>query len=241
MNTIIALFALFIGLAYHSAGEAKLFRNSYISFELPPNWDCQLEATEWVCRSQFNDQSREAIIILTAKEKGPSDTFPEYEKHLKEPRQVITGPGKSERSVVQHVKAVSINDQQWIDGWHLSSEIPGYYTRYLATIKKNIAILVTFTAHKKHYTKYSRDFFKAIQSMRVIATANLLTDPVTSSGMRSSGESLGASIGEAMPSDLLGAQSLPSEGSGGGSRSRKYLAILLLAAAAGAYFFLKKK
>lgn len=53
---------------------------------------------------------------------------------------------------------------------HLGSEIPHYYTRYLATIKGNIAVLVTFSAHKLFYTKYSSDFFRAIKSMRVLAT-----------------------------------------------------------------------
>ncbi len=53
---------------------------------------------------------------------------------------------------------------------HLGSEIPHYYTRYLATVKGKIAVLVTFSAHKLHYTKYSSEFFRAIKSLRVIAT-----------------------------------------------------------------------
>ena len=53
---------------------------------------------------------------------------------------------------------------------HLGSEIPHYYTRYTVTIKGNIAVIVTFSAHKLFYTKYSSQFFRAIKSLRVVAT-----------------------------------------------------------------------
>lgn len=46
--------------------EAKVFRNAYVAFELPDTWNCNLEHTEWVCRSQNDKESKEAIIILTA-------------------------------------------------------------------------------------------------------------------------------------------------------------------------------
>ncbi|RYZ85297.1 MAG: outer membrane protein assembly factor, partial [Proteobacteria bacterium] len=54
---------------------------------------------------------------------------------------------------------------------HLSSEVQNYFTRYLASIKGRIAVLVTFSAHKQFYTKYSQDFFKAVSTLRVIETA----------------------------------------------------------------------
>ena len=44
--------------------------------------------------------------------------------------------------VVYTPKKYNINDHPWLDGLHLNSEIPGYYTRYLATIKDQLAILV---------------------------------------------------------------------------------------------------
>ena len=56
--------------------NAKRFRNAYVSFELPPNWNCKLEGSEWVCENDFSAKTKEAIIILTAKEVGPTDTLP---------------------------------------------------------------------------------------------------------------------------------------------------------------------
>jgi len=167
--------------------EAKTFRNAYVSFELPPQWDCYLENTAWECRFSVSKncsgkaantpkckaerkKTKEAIIILTAKEVGAKDSFASYTQHLKAPRPIVTRKKRRAKSKVVHVKPVSIAKQKWVDGMHLGSEVPHYYTRYLATIKGNIAVLVTFSAHKLYYTKYTKDFFNAIKSLRVVAT-----------------------------------------------------------------------
>lgn len=154
--------------------HAKLFRNAYVSFELPPNWNCKLEGSEWVCENDFAAKTKEAIIILTAKEVGPTDTLPAYLAHLQTPRNLPGRGGVPAKSQIIHVKERMISNHMWIDGMHLGSEVGPYFTRYLATIKDRIAILVTFSAHKEHYTKYSADFIKAVESLRVVATKDTL-------------------------------------------------------------------
>ena len=72
--------------------HAKRFRNAYVSFELPPNWNCKLEGSEWVCENDFSAKTKEAIIILSAKEVGPTDTLPAYMAHLQTPR-TLQGKG----------------------------------------------------------------------------------------------------------------------------------------------------
>src|SRR3989344_8746775 len=144
-----------------SVADAKAFRNAYISFELPHSWNCSLEQTEWVCRSENSKEAKEAIIILTAKEVGPTDSMQQYEGHLNTPiaLNLKTG-GTAQSKIVYKSKTVQINDHPWIDGLHMGSEVPNYFTRYLATLKGKIAVLVTFSAHKQFYTKYIQDFFK---------------------------------------------------------------------------------
>ncbi len=178
---------IFITLLPYEQSQAKVFRNSYVSFELPNRWDCYLENTAWICRyaiskvclgagankkecAEQRKKTKEAIIILAAKEVGPKDSFKEYYNHLKAPRPIITKGGKRTSSKIIHVKPISIEKHRWIDGMHLGSEIPHYYTRYLATLKGNISVLVTFSAHKLFYSKYSSEFFRAIKSLRVLAT-----------------------------------------------------------------------
>lgn len=144
----IALTALFL-LPYKS--DAKVWKNSYIEFDLPSGWNCYLENTAWICRHTISKKclggksnsadcknqrkrTREAIIILAAKERGPQDNVAAYVKHLKTPRPLVTKKGKRTQSKVIHLKPkVKINGQPWVDGQHLSSEIPSYYTRYTAS------------------------------------------------------------------------------------------------------------
>ncbi|MCM2282330.1 MAG: hypothetical protein NDI61_10860, partial [Bdellovibrionaceae bacterium] len=154
--------------------EATRFRNSYVSFELPNRWSCQLIDTEWVCRNgEPGDKTKEAVIILTAKEVGPSDSLQAYEAHLKTPRTLPSALGTPTQSQILNVTQRKINNHPWIDGMHLNSEVRDYYTRYVATTKDRIAILVTFSAHKAYYSRYTNDFFRAIESLQVLNTRAL--------------------------------------------------------------------
>jgi hypothetical protein len=176
-----------------SISMAKVFRNAYVAFELADNWDCSLETTEWVCRSRDEKSTKEAIIILTAKEVGPTDSFAIYEQTINSVRDVPSRTGaKVPSKVVSKAKVEQYNDQKWVDGMQLGSEIPNYFTRYVATIKDKIAILVTFSAHRQYYSKYSSDFIKAIMSLRVIATKGLIAGNQGGYGTGGTGEQIGA-------------------------------------------------
>lgn len=227
-------------LGFAGIAEAKVFRNAYVAFELPDRWKCVLEHTEWVCRSEQEKESREAIIILTAKEVGPTDSFDAYASHLNTAQSVAyRGQGAGTSRIIYAPKKVRINDHDWIDGLHLASEVPNYFTRYLATIKDKIAILVTFSAHKDFYSKYSQDFYRAVMSLRVIATKNLLAQPDLGP-IRPGGESLGGPISAVMPSDMAGTEADGAEFNSGGGKM-KWVLILLAAALAGGGFVMYKR
>ncbi|HEX7674879.1 MAG TPA: hypothetical protein VF412_11945 [Bdellovibrio sp.] len=230
------VFASLVVILLSFTAHAKVFRNAYIAFEMPESWKCNLEQTEWVCRSEQSKESKEAIIILTAKEVGPTDTFPLYESHLNTPIAINVKGVTQESKIVYKAKTVQINDQNWIDSLHLGSEVPNYFTRYLATIKDKIAILVTFSAHKQFYTKYSQDFFKAVMSLRVIATKNITARPDLGP-IRPGSETLGAPIGSAMPADMYQQE----DGQGKGGNKALLLGGAVILAALGILIFLRAK
>jgi len=219
--------------------HAKRFRNAYVSFELPPNWNCKLEGSEWVCENDFSAKTKEAIIILTAKEVGPTDTLPAYLAHLQTPRTLSGRGGAPAKSKIIHVKERMIANQMWIDGLHEGSEVGPYFTRYLATIKDRIAILVTFSAHKQHYTKYSGDFIKAVESLRVVATKDTLGNRGSDSG--GTPETIGAPIGQNIP--LYDSEGLPREGGPRGflGKMMSWGLIALILAAIGGFLYLRTK
>lgn len=224
------------------SAQAKVFRNSYISFEMPETWKCTLENTEWVCRAEMAKESKEAIIILTAKEVGPTDTFDAYMAHLNTAQATTyKGAAATTSKVVYPPKKVQINDQPWIDGLHQSSEVPNYFTRYVATIKDRIAVLFTCSVHKDYYTKYSPDFLKAVQSLRVIATKDILANP-GANGIRGSSEPIGGPIGQAMPQGLdAGTELEPQAPAKSGATRNLMLGLAFVIGAVGIYIFFKSK
>lgn len=218
-----------------------------------------MENTAWICRyslpktcasktamktkscRNLKKKTKEAIIILTAKEKGGSDSLGSYQSHLKSPRTIRSRKKTKAQSKVIHVKRVKIGKgkQQWVDGFHLGSEIPYYYTRYLATVKGNIAVLVTFSAHKLHYSKYSKSFFQAIKSLEVVASQADLAKV----GKSSKNSSLQGTIGGAYNSNEF----LLDEGtedamevSGFSDEHSEYLLLFaMFLAAIGVFFWIK--
>lgn len=165
------LLFVMVGL-FSSQASAKRFANGYTEFELPVGWECFLEGSEYVCQSENEDRKKEAIIILAAKKRGPQDTLVEYQKYLSQPR-VYSLPGnKKQISEAKNVTTKTINNHQWVDSLHLASEVPGFYTRYLATVKAGIGVAVTFSVTKSMYDAYKGIFDNVIASMRVFAQEN---------------------------------------------------------------------
>ena len=223
--------------------HGKLFNNSYVSFEIPENWQCKSFGTDWVCHSTLSQKEKEAMIILTAKIAGGLDSFEAYKSFLSQPREGITRAKQSFKSKVLHSKKVFINNHPWVDGFHKESEIPSYYTRYIVTKccqnePSKLAILVTYSAHVDHYTKYASDFLKSINSLRVLN----IKKAISKMKDLGTGENLG-SISNYME-DLLNEGSGDNGNSGGGllGLTKSQLGLLLLILfGVGSYIFLKAR
>ncbi len=159
------LFILFAFLA--NSVNAKRFTSQYCEFELPPGWECALEGTEWVCQSSNKNRKKEAIIILAAKIRGSQDSLPRYQAYLKKAKTFTLPGGRTQVSEGKYTKVNKIHGQAWVDSLHMASEVPGFYTRYMATVKEDLGIAVTFSVAKDHYDSYQDLFEKIIQTLKV--------------------------------------------------------------------------
>lgn len=219
--------------------QARNFKNAYISFDMQDSWKCSLEQTEWVCRSEDPQQAKEAVIILTAKEKGPTDTTQIYESHMNNPINTISKTGAPITSIVKYkAQTKIINDQSWLDGLHQDSEVQNYFTRYLATIKDQISILVTFSAHKKYYANHSSNFDQTIRSLRVVATKDILSQrelgPISGANER-----LGSGISNHIPDILAPDEEIESKGKKSIFKNDLFLGFVLFLIAVLIYLGLK--
>jgi hypothetical protein len=151
--------------------HAAKFANQFTEFELPPQWQCNLEGAEWVCQSTNDAKKRDAIIVLAAKLKGDQDSLDQYLQYLKAAKSYTSVQGKPIRSEPRYAKTVNINGQVWVDSLHLESEIPSFYTRYLATVKQDIGVLVTYSINKDKYKQYLQDFEAMVQTLKVFRKA----------------------------------------------------------------------
>jgi hypothetical protein len=228
------------------AAQAKKFSNSYLAFELPDQWDCQLRKRAYLCRYRVSklcradrssaecqkqiQKSREALIVMTAKEKSEVDSLSAFRSHFGESRKLDATGGTTQSKVI-HNKTVSIKKLQWIDGMHLGSELPHYYTRYLATIHGDVAVLISFSAHKMFYSNYSNQFFQGIKTLEVTTK-----DLKKVSRKELAPKILSRPID--IPDDLFNA---PPESSGGNGTSTLLFLLSMALAAAGIYLWIRNK
>jgi hypothetical protein len=160
------LFLPLLALSSTDARAAK-FANQFSEFELPPQWQCNLEGAEWVCQSTNEGKKRDAIIVLAAKLKGDQDSLDQYLSYLKAAKTFTSVQNKPVKSEPRYSKTVNLNGHPWVDALHLESEIPGFYTRYLATVKQDIGVLVTYSINKNKYQQYLGEFENMVKTLKV--------------------------------------------------------------------------
>src|SRR6187431_1273548 len=146
---------------------AKRFASKYCEFELPAGWECALEGSEYVCQSENAERKKESIIILAAKIRGEQDNITSYQEYLKRSKEYALPGGKKQISEPKSTALSSINGHQWVDSLHLASEVPGFYTRYLATVKEDLGVAVTFSVSKDLYATYQPIMDKLVSTLRV--------------------------------------------------------------------------
>ena len=172
-----AFFSLYTTIGMMSLGllsppaYAVKFANQFTEFELPPQWQCTLEGAEWVCQSSNEAKKKEAIIVLAAKVKGDQDSLDQYLTYLKAAKVFNNIQGKPMKSEAKYAKSVNLNGQAWVDSLHLESEVPGFYTRYLATVKQDIGVLITYSINKSKYQYYLGDFENMVKTLQVFRKA----------------------------------------------------------------------
>lgn len=231
----LSLCCLFIFANY--SANAKKFRTDFISLDLPPSWDCVKEEIDWVCQPENLSHRSEAIVVVVAKNANPTDDkFEIYESILKEPRDMKDLLGNPYKSEVKYVRFKEIKKQQWIDSLTFGSEIPGFYSRYLASIKGKVAGLVTYSIAESVYAKWAPILDKMLE------TLELHFDPKAfNEAMNSSPSSLLANRNSTSGRFAPQGEETATSTKGNEDFDIALIALLLIIAGGVAYFIKKKK
>ena len=232
-GTLLIIFTSFI---FSKIVLAKKFSNHLVEFDLPIGWECEQRQEDWFCQHGQIKLQREAIIVVHSKKREGQDTLENYKKHLQRGRSYrIDIKGQEDKSYISKSKFVRtkiINQHNWIDALHLGSEVPGFYTRYMATVKGESAIAVTFTVAKDKYQNYMGLFQNSLSSLRFFKQTN--TSPLTINSSLQTQKSLDFFIPNEKPSQDK--QMIKKKSKGG-----SFLIILLIFTGLGFYFYRKKK
>lgn len=224
---------------------AKTFTSQYCEFELPLGWKCALEGTEWVCQSDNEDRQKEAIIILAAKIRGDRDSLDEYQAYLKDTKTFVLPGGRTQVSEPKNVDTLTTNEgHTWVDALHLASEVPGFYTRYLATVKEDLGVAVTFSVAQDHYDEYQPIFDKIIESLKVFRKSNSTGNyelAERDEGVNVEGLEGGSFIPDAGRKYDISNQNERKGGGIGGDAGTSILLLLLLGGGAFVVYKLRKK
>lgn len=228
---------------FFNSAEAKRFRNSYISFELPEGWNCRSQGVSWICHHGNKLIKKEAQIVIAAKEAGPSDTLKNYMQYLKRPR---TTEGYKKGTTVKtrpiHTKQKLIGNKTWVDSLHLSGESEAYYTRYAATAHKDLAIIATFTIHKNAYPYHSAGILQALESLTIVFKKPIVAN--NASGYKRGGTGkgiIGGPVGTGIGTNLEIGEDLQTRNKSGSKDTLfKILGALMLIGAGIVYYLIKK-
>lgn len=224
---------LIAALMFSLGAEAKVFQNSYVSFEVPDNWTCLQEGVAWTCTPQNAVEAKEAVIVLAAKVAGPEDNLFNFMNFLKQPKKITTRVGTPMPSTVMRAQERMLAGHKWIEAQHLGSEIQDYYTLYLATVKDQLAILVSFSSEKSKYTVYNPIFDRAVKTLKIVANNQLLF-PKNQAGSQND------IIGIQVPGGPMNSEEMLPASSRASKRAKSLFVILIFALVGAAFAYIFK-
>ena len=161
-------------LAFHFGISASLaLTTAYVQFEHPDGWKCELSQGVWICQSTQDADRKESVVLSIATQATEWDKIENYEEYLKQPRTIPDQEGKPLTSKVRYAHKRNINGQVWVDSLQFNSELPGFWSRYLATVHNKLAILITYIVSDEQYKKLAPQFERMASSLKLNAEFDL--------------------------------------------------------------------
>ncbi len=165
MKILLSLFLL--------SQSAFALTTAYVSFEHPDGWKCELSQGVWICQATQEPDRKESVVLSIATQATEWDKIENYEEYLKQPRTIPDQDGKQLQSKVTYARKRNINGQVWVDSLQFNSELPGFWSRYLATVHNRLAILITYIVSDEHYKKLAPQFERMASSLKLNAEFDL--------------------------------------------------------------------
>ena len=152
---------------------AFALKTAYVSFDHPEGWRCELSQGVWICQSTAENDRRESVVLSIATRATEWDTVDNYLQYLQKPRTIQDEQGKPIESKVTYARKRDINGVTWVDSLQVNSELPGFWSRYIATVQNKLAILITYVVSEENYQRLAPQFERMVASLRPNAEFDL--------------------------------------------------------------------
>lgn len=152
---------------------ALALKTAYVSFDHPDGWRCELSQGVWICQSTLEGERRESVVLSIATMATEWDSVDNYLEYLKKPRTITDDQGKPVQSEVKYARKRDINGVTWVDSLQANSELPGFWSRYVATVHNKLAILITYVVSDEQYKRLAPQFDRMVASLRPNAEFDL--------------------------------------------------------------------
>jgi len=150
-----------------------------VTFQLIPGWVCNKDNQNLVCLDKSPQSKKNSALVLSLKIRSSEDSLPVYRDQLSRPRTLYQGDMASP-SIPKGIKDRTINSDLWVEGIHIGSEIPEYYTHYLATVSGEYAVLISVSVLQTEYTE-------GLKTLEPIISSLKLTTPQTKNDIEGGG------------------------------------------------------
>lgn len=151
-------------------------QTSYLSFEEPPGWTCQLSQGVYLCESPNEKERKNSLIMIFGAPMTEFDSLSNYENYLKKTKTILDDYKEPIQSKVTFVRNREINGFTWVDSLQQNSELAGYWTRYVATVQNPLAILVTYVVSNEKYVELTPSFERMVSSLKPVTDFKFATN-----------------------------------------------------------------
>jgi hypothetical protein len=219
---------------------AFALKTAYVSFDHPEGWRCELSQGVWICQSTLEGERRESVVLSIATMATEWDTTDNYLEYLKKPRTITDDQGKPVESKVTYARKRDINGVIWVDSLQVNSELPGFWSRYVATVHNKLAILITYVVSQEQYNRLAPQFERMVASLRPNAEFDLNIASKQGEAPLPGSAKLGPLQANILRERLKPAAKVEVAEEPGGDSTMTLVATVVLVGAAG-YWFLRRR
>jgi len=213
-------------------------QTQYLTFEEPPGWRCELSSGVYICQSSQEAERTESLILVFAAPMSEWDSLSNYENYLNQSKVVLDENDKPINSKVTFVRRRNVNGVDWIDSLQQNSELVGFWTRYVATVQKPLAILVTYVVSNQKYADLTPSFERMVASLKPVTDFKFVQNR---SDLVMPGTELGGILKGQIQKRLQKKPAIQSEPLEKGSNANSVLIIIITVLVAGAVLTLRRR